>query len=656
MKFRLSATVAWLAAGVLTLAAQQADIPVFRSTVDAIEIDAFVVDASGNPVTDLTVDDFELFEDGRPQEITSFTLVNIPIERAVEAAHGIAPDVHTNERPEGRIYLIAVDEIPGVLTPRLRLYLRRFIEQHFGDNDTAAIVYAGRGSSKDTQDFTSDRQMLLKSVDKLSGGFGGSDLETNQLLSGERDFLLRQRMRNLRSLTEFMARMHGRRKSILYVSTGLGMSVFEALDYEGGVRSITLEDLHATITAATRGDVSIYPLDPSGITPGGDITDQAVADPENTVPEPSLTTIGNQQDLRVLAETTGGFAITNSNSFDQAFTQIVKENSTYYVLGFTTTTPRTDGRFHKVQIRLKRPGLQVRSREGYLAPLYQKTPNITRASTLAPGISDALQSPIAVAGVPIRVFAAPYKRDERQAKVAIAMEFGVDALALTEKNGRFIGDLAVALRPVNSQGKLLTGQRHEVELNLKPETYSVTKPRGIRMVTEMALEPGRYQLRIAGGRQVGRAGSVTYDLDIPDYTKDAFIMSGVSLTSSTASDTFTIAPAAKPLSGVFSTPLTAAREFWPDETVTVYAELYENGKRAAHTIDFKVDLRDDSGRVVGTFSSQKASAAGPSTYAFLAPIPLNDVAPGAYVLHVAATADIGSKATVTKDIRIRVRE
>jgi len=649
--------MALLVLGVLTLAAQQTDTPVFRSTVDAIEIDAFVVDASGNPVTDLTVDDFELVEDGKPQEITSFSLVNIPIERPVESALDVPPDVHTNERPEGRIYLIAVDEIPGVLTPRLRLHLRRFIEQHFNDNDTAAIVYAGRGSSKDAQDFTSDRQLLLKSIDKLSGGFGASDLDTNSLLSGERDFILRQRMQSLRSLTEFMARMHGRRKSILYVTTGLGMSVFEALDYSGGVRSITLEDLHATIVAATRGNVSIYPLDPAGITSGGDVTDQAVADPENTVPEPSQTTIGNQQDLRALAETTGGFAIINSNSFEQAFTQIVKENSSYYVLGFTTTTPRTDGRFHRVEIRLKRPGLQVRSRNGYLAPLYQKTAPITRASTLAPAIVDALKSPIGVAGVPIRVFAAPYKRDERQAKVAISMEFGVDALGLTEKDGRFVGNLAVALRPVTSQGKQLAGQRHEADLNLKPETYAVTRPRGIRMVTEMALEPGRYQLRIAGGPQAGRAGSVTYDLDIPDYTKESFMMSGVALTSSTASDTLTITPAAKPLSAVFTTPITAAREFWPDETVTVYAEVYENGKRAAHTVDFKVDLRDESGRVVGTFSSQKSSeVSGSSTYGFVAPIPLDDVAPGTYVLHVAATANVGAKPTVAKDIRIRVRE
>ena len=280
------------------------------------------------------------------------------------------------------------------------------------------------------------------------------------LLERESEFLLRSRMLSLRSLTEFMANMRGRRKSIIYVTTGLGASVYEALDYDGGIRSIAIEDLHAAITAATRGNVSIYPMDPGGIVPGRDVTEIAAANPDNTVPEPSGTALGRMQDLRALAETTGGFAIVNTNSFNDGFTRVVRENSSYYILGFSTT-PQTDGRFHSVEIRVKRPGLQVRSRGGYLAPLRRKTPSITRASTLAPAIVDALQSPIGVAGVPIRLFAAPYKGSDQQAKVAIAAEFGVEALNLTERSGRFTGTLAVALRPTSAEGKLLEGQRQD---------------------------------------------------------------------------------------------------------------------------------------------------------------------------------------------------
>jgi VWFA-related protein len=719
MRFRVSAV---LVAVILTVVAGRAqqiptqqqtspsiDTPIFRSNVDAVELDALVVDAAGNPVTDLTVDDFEILEDGRPQPITSFGVIDIPIER-VEAptASRIIPDVRSNQQPEGRIYLIAIDEISPTLVGLLRVRLRQFVEQHFGPNDTAAIVYVGRGRSTDGQDFTSDRTLLLGSIDRLSGGFGASDIEQvtrqvappgsaaaaiqaaaqetaqalagaqadltalaadqaqqqqlNQtssasLLDGEGEYLLRQRMRSLRTMVEFMSGIGGRRKSIIYVTTGLGTNVYDALDYTGGVRSMAIEDLHGAITAATRGNVTIYPFDPTGLTLNRNLAEQvlAISDP---LTEVSQTRLGRMQDLRSLAEATGGFAIVDTSNYDEAFGRLVRENSSYYVLGFSTTTSRTDGRYHSIQIRVKRPGLQVRSRGGYLAPLHRKTPIITRASTLSPTVTDALQSPISVSGVPIRMFAAPYKGTENQARVAIAVEFGVDGLGLVERSGRLVGDLALALRPTTADGRLLEGQRHELALALKPNTFATTRTRGIRILTEMALPPGRYQLRAAGGPTVGRAGSVTYDLVIPNYSKDPLSLSGIALTSSTAKDTVTIWPgSARPLDGRLPAPITVAREFGSDETVTLYAEVYENGKRAAHTIDFKVDLSSAAGRVMSTFTAQRPSNQPNGTaggYSFTAPIKLENVEPGDYLLRVEARSS-AAKLTVTKDIPIRVR-
>ena len=636
-----------------------------------------------------------------------FAAVNIPIDRIesrVAETRAVVPDVRTNQRPEGRIYLFAVDEVPAALVPRIRLRLRQFVEQHFGPNDSAAIVYVGRGRSTDGQDFTSDRAALLRSIDRLSAGFGRGDLEVkpnrlttlsqsaqvaieqqvatsgltgqaaaslranlteaatasaatdaavNGLINGEADFLLRSRMLSLRTLAEFMASMHGRRKSIIYVTTGVGASVYDALDYIGGIRSIAIEDLHAAITAATRGNVSIYPLDPTGVVTGRDVTEEGVPDPDNTIPEASQTSIGRMQDLRGLAEATGGSAIVDTNNFTDAFTRIVQDNSSYYVLGFTTETPRTDGRFHNVEIRVKRPGLEVRSRGGYLAPLHRKTPIITRASTLAPAVTEALQSPIGVPGVPVRLFAAPYKGTSQEAKVAITAEFGVEALSLMQRQGRLVGDLAVAIRPTTAEGKNVAGQRHELSLAFKPETYELARRHGVRLITEMSLPPGRYQLRVAGGPTTGAAGSVTYDLEIPNYAKERLSMSGVALTSSTAKDGVTIWPAtARPLDAKLPSPITAAREFSPSETITLYTEVYENAKHPPYAIDFKVDVRAASGRVMSTFALKRTTDSSGS-YGFAAPIALKGLEPGAYVLHVEASA--ASKDPVTKDIPIRVR-
>ena len=107
--------------------------PTFRVQVDAVEIDASVTDARGNVVTDLTIDDFEILENGRPQTITSFALVNLPrtrAERPLFAPKAIEPDVQSNNQGEGRLYVIALDQVRGQQILRTRRFVRRFLEQY----------------------------------------------------------------------------------------------------------------------------------------------------------------------------------------------------------------------------------------------------------------------------------------------------------------------------------------------------------------------------------------------------------------------------------------------------------------------------------------------------------------------------------------------
>ena len=171
----------------------------------------------------------------------------------------------------------------------------------------------------------------------------------------------------------------------------------------------------------------------------------------------------------------------------------------------------------------------------------------------------------------------------------------------------------------------------------------------------MSLPPGRYQLRVAGGPTMGGAGSVTYDLDIPNYAKERLAMSGVALTSSAAKDGVTIWPAAaRPLDTKLPSPITASRTFSSEETITLYTEVYENAKHPPHTIDFKVDVRSASGRVMSTFASKRTTDSNGS-YGFVAPITLKGLEPGAYVLHVEASDRTASKDPLAREIPIRVR-
>ena len=214
------------------------------------------------------------------------------------------------------------------------------------------------------------------------------------------------------------------------MTTGLGTSVYEALDYDGGVRSIAIEDLHAAITAATRGNVTIYPLDPSGARAW------AATSPSRCVPDSDNPMTGGLADHD---RTDAGSAQARRSHGrvrhrrhqqlrGRVFAAWCGTTASYYVLGFSTD--------HQQHGRALPHGPDSREatrsrRCGRAAATWRRCAGRRRSSrapsTLAPAVTDALQSPIAVSGVPIRLFAAPYKGTDQQARVAIAAEFGVDS-------------------------------------------------------------------------------------------------------------------------------------------------------------------------------------------------------------------------------------
>ena len=139
-----------------------------------VEVDARVLDQQGKFVADLKPEDFQVFEDGKPQKVTAFSLVNIPVERAERplfASKPIEPDVRNNlQAADGRIYVIMLDDLhtAALRSQRIKLAARQFIERYVGANDLAAVVHtSGRGDAG--QEFTTSQARLLRAVDKFMG-------------------------------------------------------------------------------------------------------------------------------------------------------------------------------------------------------------------------------------------------------------------------------------------------------------------------------------------------------------------------------------------------------------------------------------------------------------------------------------------------------
>jgi VWFA-related protein len=676
MRCRIGVALGLLALSAHSLLGQQ---PTFRAGVELVEIDAVVTDAGGDPVTGLTADDFELREDGTPHPIAAFSTVEIPIERAERplfSPTAVEPDVRSNQGGAGRIYLFVLDEVSPTLALRTRHFLRTFVEQHLGANDIAGIAYIGRGASN-SQDFTSNKRILLGALDRFAGGFpsepapqaataipqgtDGSGLPPANPFVSEAEFELRGRMKAFRNVTEFLAQVEGRRKAMLLITTGAGVvDMQNIVDYNGGTMSIATADAHAALQAAARGNVAVYPIDPRGLALGDalDGGNGPSADIES-LQQAARTGLANRDSLHAMANATGGFAFVNQNTFSDAFARIVRENSVYYVLGYYPTNERRNGRFRRVQLRVKRPGLQVRSRSGYLAPSGRApAPPPETTSTLAPALRDAFRSATARPGVPMKLFAAPYKGADRTASVVLVVEVDPSALDLVEKDGVFSGQLEVATAALSSAGKTVGGERHVVALALKPETFERATRDGFRLLSELRLAPGKYQIRAAAGDRAARAGSVVADLEVPDFTKGPLVMSGVSLTSSGAAATPTARPK-DPLRDLLPGPPTTTRVFSPDETITLFAEVYDNQRSGArHTVDLKATLRADDGRAVQTVAETRSSSelqGSSGGYGFKAELPLEGAAPGLYVIHVEARANTGDLPRVSRDVQIAIK-
>jgi VWFA-related protein len=673
--------------GAAALAAQEVT---FRLEVNYVEVDAVVTDAAGRVVTDLTQADFEVLEDGRPQKVTAFSLVNLPIERAVRplfAGVPIEPDVQANTASEGRIYVIVLDDLHTnfTSTPRVKVFLREFIERNLGVNDLAAVVHTS-GRATAGQEFTNNPRLLMEAVDRFSGRRlraealeiadrlnmtirdPADERSLNLLdpLDVERAHHARTLLTAVRELSGFLEGVRGRRKSMLLISEGISYNVFDVFNNTSG--GIILQQTNDAIAAATRANVTLYAVDPrglggleEGITASGTPSD--ITPSQFSVTGTLLDSLRlSQQSLQVLANETGGFAAINRNDFAGAFDRVVRENSTYYMLGYYPINDRRDGRFRRIEVRVKRPGLQVRSRRGYAAPR-GRAPNARPAPGGGPldaAVATALNSPIPTSGIPLTVSAAAYKGAAPNAAVAVTVEMRADAFRFTDKNGTLLDRVEVAYSSIDAAGTVRPGQKHALTMEMSEATAAAARERGVRVVSELALPPGRYQLRVAAAEEgASRSGSAFFDLEVPDFHTTPFAMSGVALTSAAALATPTVRPQ-NPLGDVLPGPPTTLREFARNDTIALFAEFYENAPAAApHGIDLAAVIRAEDGRVVFEQREQRASAdlqGATGGHGLSVRVPLSDFMPGTYVVHVEGRSRTGSNDTIAaRDVLIRVR-
>jgi hypothetical protein len=388
------------------------------------------------------------------------------------------------------------------------------------------------------------------------------------------------------------------------------------------------------MTIATRGNVAIYPIHPAGLE--------------------DLASIDAAMELRALGAATGGFAHVNSNNYDDAFERVVQENSVYYMLGFNSAEERDDGLHVPVQVRVQRPGLTVRARDGYIAP-FKGRDSVVRPEQ-RPGVASALASPIPVGGVTLRAFAAPFKGRGKTASIAVALEMDPNALGLVEQqDGGLRGSIDVRLVATDVRARVLPPIRQLGNITVPADARAAVERAGLRVLTKTDLQPGRYQLRIAVGT-AQRGGSVVYDLDVPDFSKKDLAMSGVALRGPNDPEGVFL-PAGDPLQVLAIRAPTTVRLFRDGDRVSVFAEIYDSTGGRPHTVDVRAALRNEAGEVTTislvSRSSDELKKSG-DMLRFEALLPLTKLPAGRYVVSVEASSSAGGD-SVSRSVPFRVR-
>lgn len=622
-------------------------VPQFRTTVDLVHLDVSVLDKSRRPVRGLTAADFTVLENGKPQQVSAFSAVDVPNPAPAPApwVREVAPDVRGNsDVQQRRLFVLAIDDATIENNPfaiKSVKTIARSVVDRLGPSDLASVVFTA--DNRHAQDFTSDRARLLAAVDSFNGGARGMGSPGQPGDMDDMWFL--NSVSVLERAVDFLSDVPERRKSIIYIGQGLPFSPEVAgapvsasrNQTAGAVSSSELQmrikdQLNDIFDLAQRSNVTVYTVDACG---------QRVPQPP---PPPAPTCVpGVELDYLVnVAAATGGRPVVNSNDFEPGLTAVFQENSSYYLLGYQSADPVKDGKFRTVEVKVNRPDVDVRTRSGYDAPREQST---DRPRAAPSPLMRALAGVVPKSDLPMQVTAAPFAvAGKPDAAVAIAVGF---RQPIRQAGERFVESVDLQISAFDADGRSFGNSRSRADVTIRA---GASGPAEYEVFGQIALKPGRYQLRIAADvASLATTGSVYFDVDVPDFAKAPVSLSGL-LVSASPSPPFAPKDALKAVVPVIPT---TRRVFSASHAVSVFGRVYQGGRAKPVAVTARMQIRDTTNAVVidrpleiGAGRFGKARAADVRF-----DVPVKELPPGAYVLTIETS--VGAT-TARRDARFQV--
>ena len=527
---------------------QTEPVPVFRSEINFIRVDTIVTDDDGNHVADLDVSDFEVYEDGELQTVETFDRVEIgavpePGARPPTQLSNRNDDEREAARSDVRVFVIFFDDyhVRFENAQRASMQLTQFLENNLRPADLVAVMYPLTPVSE--LRFTRNHRSVISQVEDFFGR--KYDYEPRNMFEQqywqypvETVELVRNQV-SLSALNGLMVRLGGLRegrKSVLLVSEGYTNYVppqlrntdgqYNPYRFDPNAAESVYERTHQLFTdaglvlrlrrlfqAANRFNTSIYSLDPRGLAMG----EYDLSQPDIAYRTNRRVLRTTQDTLHVLSEQTDGRAIVNRNDLVPGLQQMMRDSSAYYLLGYTSSGAPIDGRFHEIEVRVKRDDVQVRSRKGYWAVTERDVERaLSTEADAPPRAVDVALSALAAPfrGHTIRTWVGTSRGENGQTRVTFVWE-PTEVQAGSEEPAR------VLLTAVgNAGGAFYRGRVPEPSAGAGRGLAGAASNAGaaVTMATFEA-EPGEMQLSVAVESETGEVLDRDRDeIDIPDFT------------------------------------------------------------------------------------------------------------------------------------------
>jgi VWFA-related protein len=478
-----------------------------RVEVDLVTTEVSVLDKDGNPVRNLKRDYFELYEDGKRQDILSLDEVQA---EAKQSSLGASP-LDEVAPPRGKTVLMLFSYLhPVSQNAELRREsAEKFLTNFMRPQDLIAVGTLAN-SMRLLQPFTGNREEALAAVSRLFNTKEAPDALWDKPHAPNSSL---NRLHILQNICSSLMQLKGPKTILIYGSHYVSVREDEA-------------EYNATLALARRANVTFYTIDPSAANSG------IPASLQMTKRSSALREVATLSAARSkpLALDSGGDFIELADA-DSRLEKLDRQISNYYTLGFQSSNPRHEGKLRKLKVKVALKDAKVLYRSEYQD---RQPADLLESSQQEKALSAALTSPGAESHLPVIFRPVYFYESPQSARVFIASRIGMETIAFKKKGNLLTAELAIMGAAFAENGAMAGRFSQSLPVTCEKDKEAAFRAQPLAYRNSLSLRPGKYRLKVAVADATGNLGSVEQSLEIPAFPENGPAVSSLVLVEQTS--------------------------------------------------------------------------------------------------------------------------